>query len=83
MYHICLLILVGARSATARLQYGTPFLSALKLFIHIVSSAVSLTLYSTAHKPLNLRLATSDILVIKIILVLVLVSLQINHFYFI
>jgi len=27
MYHICLLILVGVRSATALLQHGTPFLS--------------------------------------------------------
>jgi len=30
MYHICLLILVGAPSATAVLQHGTPFLSPLK-----------------------------------------------------
>ena len=40
MYHICLLILVGVRSATALLQHGTPFLSPSKTVRpYIVSSA--------------------------------------------
>ena len=40
MYHICLLILVGALSATALLQHVTPFLSPLKTVRpYIVSSA--------------------------------------------
>jgi len=38
--HICLLILVGVRSATALLQHGTPFLSPSKtVHLCIVSSA--------------------------------------------
>ena len=40
MYHICLLVLVGVRSATALLQHGTPFLSPSKtVHLCIVSSA--------------------------------------------
>ena len=40
MYHICLLILVGVRSATALLQHGTPFLYPSKtVHLCIVSSA--------------------------------------------
>jgi len=54
MYHICLLILVGACSATALLQHGTPFLSPLTTVCpYIVSSALKVLLYSPAHKQLT------------------------------
>jgi len=41
MYHICLLILVGARSATALLQHGTPFLSPLKTVRPYIVSSIT------------------------------------------
>ena len=51
---ICLMILVGAPSATALLQHGTLFLSPLKLFVFIqFQSPLKVLLYSPGHKQLT------------------------------
>ena len=53
MYHICLLILVGIRSATALLQHGAPFLSPLKTFRPYFQVPLKVLLYNPAHKQLT------------------------------